>query len=666
MTYFQRTVRLALQHHWTIAGILVSSLGVALLWGVNIGAVYPFVQCVFEGRSMHEWIDGQIELSQDECDSFNQNIAALRNQEQALHEAGEGFEKVERQRILEEQRLAQEQKSLASHQWLEPYVKKYLPPDARNTVIMLAAFVFIGTIIKSAFLVANLYFVSRLGQRTVMLLRNELYRHTLATEMSAFHEENSGTMISHFSADAGNVTTGLTTIFGKSLREPLKMIVCVAGAAWISWKLLLISMIVCPIPLLLMYFLANSIKRASRRALTQNAHFFQRLSESFHALQLIQAYTTEAWEKSRFVDATQGLYQRLLRVSVYGVLARVNNEILGMGVLCLALVAGCFIVLGEPLPVLGIPLGIEMDLGSLMLFYGLLVGACDPIRKLADVLPLLQRAEAGAERIYSMLDRPPTITSPARPRPLPTPVSEITFENVNFCYQDEEPLLEDFNLTIQHQETLAIVGPNGCGKSTLANLIARFYDPRAGAIRVSGMNLRDVSLEQWRQRIGWVSQQTFLLEESVLDNIRYGSFDATDKQIVAASRQAFAHQFIEEKLEEGYDTIVGEGGGRLSGGQQQRIALARAFLRDPEILILDEATSQIDPESERLIHEALQQFIRCRTTIIITHRASTLALADRILVMDGGQIADLGTHDELAARCPLYGKLFHSDLRKSA
>ena len=662
MTYSFRTIRVALRQRWTLLAIVLSSLGVALLWGVNIGAVYPFFEGVFRNRSMHEWIDDRIEKTQTQCDEFENLIEQFGQQAGDGSYAGNG-----RQRRLYEQQLSTKRQLLATYRWLEPHFKRYLPDDARNTVIALAGFVFVGTVVKSIFLVANLYFVDKLAQRTVMELRNDLFDHVLHTELAAFHQENSGKMISHFSADAGNVTIGLTTVFGKSLREPLKILVCTLGAVWISWELLLISVIVCPLPLLLMYVLAKSIRRASHRVLAQNACFFQRLSESFRAIQVVKAYTTEAWERKRFVQATRGLYQRLLRVSVYGAMSRVNNEVLGVGVLCLALLAGSFIVLGEPIELFGgLISNLSLDLGSLMLFYGLLIGACDPVRKLADVLPMLQRAEAGAERIYQMLDCPPAIQSPVVPRQLPPPPYAITFERVGFRYRDDEPLLDNFNLEIRAHETLAIVGPNGCGKSTLANLIPRFYDPLEGAICVHGVDLRELSLDGWRRKIGWVSQQTHLFEDSVADNIRYGSFDASDEQIIAAARQAFAHQFIEEKLDQGYDTLVGEGGGRLSGGQRQRIALARAFLRDPEILVLDEATSQIDPESERLIHEALRQFIRQRTTILITHRMSTLALADRILVMDSGRIADIGTHNELIRRCRVYGDLYQGEQKLSA
>ena len=211
-----------------------------------------------------------------------------------------------------------------------------------------------------------------------------------------------------------------------------------------------------------------------------------------------------------------------------------------------------------------------------------------------------------------------------------------------------------------------VVGPNGCGKSTLANLIPRFFDPVAGSVRLDGVDLRDVRLRELRSQIGLVTQETLLFDDTVLNNIRYGCPHATREQVIEAAQQAHAHRFIEQKLEHGYQTVVGAGGGRLSGGQRQRIALARAILRDPAILILDEATSQIDLESEQLIHKVLEQFIRHRTTVVVTHRLATLALANRIVVMDGGRIADLGTHEQLMSRSDVYRRLHQIQFRETA
>ncbi|MEZ6069237.1 MAG: ATP-binding cassette domain-containing protein [Pirellulales bacterium] len=264
------------------------------------------------------------------------------------------------------------------------------------------------------------------------------------------------------------------------------------------------------------------------------------------------------------------------------------------------------------------------------------------------------------------MDEAPTIVDPPHPVAMPRHRRQIDFASVDFAYVAHRLVLEQIDLTIRFGETIAIVGPNGCGKSTLANLIPRFFDASAGVVRIDGVDVRDVRLRDLRSQIGIVTQETLLFDDTVMNNIRYGSPHATDQQVREAAERAYAHRFIEERLVDGYETIVGPRGGLLSGGQRQRIALARAILRDPAILILDEATSQVDLESEQLIHKALEKFTRSRTTVMITHRMSTLSLADRIVVMDGGRIADIGSHSELLARCPLYSRLHEIQFKEIA
>jgi ATP-binding cassette subfamily B protein/subfamily B ATP-binding cassette protein MsbA len=296
----------------------------------------------------------------------------------------------------------------------------------------------------------------------------------------------------------------------------------------------------------------------------------------------------------------------------------------------------------------------------------MLAGMADPARRLSSEFSQIQQAAAAADRVYDVLDRQPTIVDPENPLPLPKPIRALRLENVNFHYHEDKPVLCDVNLEIRAGETLAFVGPNGCGKTTLLQLLPRFYDPSAGRLAIDGVDIRDVRLRDLRMRFGLVSQETLLFNDTVSENIAYGTPNATDEVIEAAARKAHAHSFIMDKLSNGYQSMVGPGGNRLSGGQRQRIALARAILRDPEILLLDEATSQIDVESEQLIHQVLEEFSRGRTTLMITHRMSMISLADRVVVMDQGQILDVGAHSELMGRCDLYRRIFQIGYRESA
>jgi ATP-binding cassette subfamily B protein/subfamily B ATP-binding cassette protein MsbA len=307
-----------------------------------------------------------------------------------------------------------------------------------------------------------------------------------------------------------------------------------------------------------------------------------------------------------------------------------------------------------------------LSLSSLLLFYGFLAGNSDPARKMSEIVAAIQSGAAAADRVFAMMDRVPSIMNSAQPRDLQSPHRQLSFDDVCFGYRPGESILRDIRLEIRYGETIAIVGPNGCGKTTLIHLIPRFYDTTSGAVRLDGIDIRDLRLRDLRSRIGLVTQQTHLFDDTVMNNIRYGTPAATDDQVVEAAIRAHAHQFVTQQLHDGYQTVVGQGGNRLSGGQRQRIALARAILRDPEILVLDEATSQIDLESEQLIHRALEDFVRGRTAIMITHRLSTLALADRIVVMEAGHIVDSGEHRELITRCNLYRRLHDIQFRQSA
>jgi ATP-binding cassette subfamily B protein/subfamily B ATP-binding cassette protein MsbA len=460
----------------------------------------------------------------------------------------------------------------------------------------------------------------------------------------------------------------LRTLFGSAILEPLKMLACLVGAALISWRLLLLAMLLAPVAVLAIRWLATRIRRECSGALQDDLMLNAVLLESYGGIRTVQAYSMESQQRERFRRVCHQRLGKAVRIRFWSALAKPAAELIGIAAIGIAILAGAYLVLNQETELLGLKIcDRPLSLPSLLVFYGMLIGMSDPARKMSDVFGSLQVAVAAAIRVFGVLDQPARITDPVEPVALPDRHRRLVLDGVTFQYAAKHRVLRDVSFQVDFGETLAIVGPNGCGKSTLANLISRFYDPNQGSVRLDDIDLKDVRLSELRARVGLVTQQTFLFNDTVLANIRHGLPSANDEQVVQAAHQAGAHEFIESALEHGYDTVVGPNGNRLSGGQRQRLALARALLKDPEILILDEATSQIDPHSERLIQRAIEQSSGRRTTIIITHRSSTLHLADRVLVLDAGQVAACGTHDQLLADCHLYRRLFgHANFKQPA
>ncbi len=663
LSNFLRALRLALHYRAIVLGTLFSAIMVGLLWGLNIGTVYPFVEVAFKGQTLQQWAAGEIASAQQEIARQSQRVESLRAQ---LRQQPD--DAVARRELAQAvARIEAENSRLARSRFLQPYIERYVPRDAFQTLLLIAAFLLAGTIIKGLFLIMNNVLVARLALLGTFDLRRLLFRRTLGLDVAMFTADGTGDLLSRFTIDMENVHNGLKALFGKAVREPLKMAACLIGAALICWRLLLFSLVFAPLAAYLAHRLGRLLKRANRRAMDEMSQMYGLLQEAFHGIRVVKAFTMERYERQRFHRCSKTYNHKALRIARYEAISRPIIEVLGVAMILLALIGGAYLVLKGETHLLGIRMcDRPMSLSALLLFYGLLSGVSDPARKMSEVFSRIQRAAASCDRIYALADRQAEVRDPPQPQPLRRHAREIVFDNVSFRYTDQTLVLQGVNLRVAFGETVALVGPNGCGKSTLVNLLPRFFDPTSGSIRLDGTDLRDVRLRDLRGQIGFVTQETLLFDDTVYNNIRYGCPHATPEQVEAAARQAHAHRFITERLDHGYQTQVGPLGGQLSGGQRQRIALARAILRDPAILILDEATSQIDLESEQVIHKVLEQFIRNRTTFIVTHRLSTLSLADRIVVMDAGRIVDSGTHEELLGRCALYRRLHEIQFRESA
>ena len=488
---------------------------------------------------------------------------------------------------------------------------------------------------------ASKYYVQWVGNRVVLDLRDAMFAHLNRLSLGYFVQSRTGEVISRITNDTTVVQSSVSTVVEDIAKEPMTVVAMMVYILTLDPVLALISLVLFPVCIVPVLMFGRKVRRYARESQQRIADLVSILQENVACVRIIKAFGMEPYEQKRFHDHNRMFFGRIMKVT------RARSAIEPIIVFITTLGFGLLLVYVWK---------VGMTAGEFITFAGAMVMLYTPVKKLSRVHLQIEQAAASAERIFDVLDTAIDVQDQPDAVAFEEPVESITFENVSFSY-GEKPVLQNIQLDVPAGTRVAIVGGSGAGKTTLVSLLPRFYDPASGRVLFNGRDLKSFTLASLRRQIGLVTQDTVLFNDTVANNIAYGTAAASRDDIIAAAKRANAHDFI-SAMPDGYDSVIGELGARLSGGQRQRLAIARAMLRNPPIMLLDEATSALDTESERLVQSALTELMRDRTVFAIAHRLSTVISSDLIIVMDQGRIVESGRHEELVQRGGLYKKLY--------
>jgi len=523
----------------------------------------------------------------------------------------------------------------------------------QRTLINFCWLILVVAVVKNLFLYLQGFFMAFVQQSVIRLFRNRLFDKYQRLSLGYFHRRRTGQVISRVTNDVMVLNDSIDIGFNSLVTDSVLVIIFLVFLVLLSWKLTLLSMVVMPVVFGFIWFIGKKLRKYSERSQQRMADVNSILEETVSNVRIVKAFSMEKFETKKFFRVTYEYFRSLLRMTRIRHLASPINDTLATvaGVIIL-LFAGSRIISGSG----------ELDAGDFLTFVLAMFSMIKPVKSLSQIHLKLQEGMAAAERVFKVLDTEERIADPPHGRKIDGFSHSIAYEHVSFSYNGSEQVIKDVSFEVKPGEVLAVVGPSGAGKSTLLDLLPRFYDPQQGRITIDGTDIRTILLESLRGLMGIVTQETYLFNDTVCNNIAYGLNGIPSKNVINAANIANAHQFIVE-LQSGYDTVVGNRGVMLSGGQRQRIAIARALLKNPPILIFDEATSALDTESEMLVQEAINRLMANRTTLVVAHRLSTIKNADRILVIDEGRIVETGTHEQLLELNGLYRRLYTMQFR---